>query len=76
MPAKNSQQSAVNSNDPQINTVTSVHHRVVTSTPLRETVSPASVTSSVPSPITPAMPPSTVKTRRGRGSPVAESEKM
>lgn len=66
----------MNSNDAQINTVPSVHQGVVTSTPLRKSVTPASVTSSLPSPITPAMSLSTVKTRRGKGSPGAKPEKM
>jgi len=75
LPAKNGQQPAVNSNDAQMNTLTSVQQHVATSTPLRKTMTPLTFTSSLPSPVTPAVSPPTVKTR-GRGSPVAESEKM
>jgi len=75
LPTKNGQQSAVNSNDAQMNILTSVHQHVAASTPLRKTTTPLTFSSSLPSPITPAMSLSTVK-MRGRGLPVAESEKM
>lgn len=58
-----------------MNTLTSVHQHLATSTPLQKTTTPLTFTSSLPSPVTPAMSVSTVKTR-GIGSPVAESEKM
>jgi hypothetical protein len=74
LPAKNGQQSAVNTNDAQMNKF--VHQHWASSTPLRTTTTPVTFTSPSLSPVKQVMSQSTVKTRRGKGSPVAESEKM
>jgi len=55
-------------------TLTSVHQHVITRKSLQKTT-PLTFTSSLQSSVMPAMSVSTVKTR-GRGSPVAESEKI